>query len=221
MVKQGPRRFPPADMRARELAIHPRSSQHHPPLFVRSLSSTSDPPAPAGRADSYVVTRSGDKNKNGTRKVSSTSLRNTWGRAASPASDGTPHAWPPASLFFLPMRNPGGGAISHPGASDGSVESNGDERPFGAQRCMPAHPQRDGAATLSLAGGTCTFAAMTDAERIEALLDIVDDTRTEVRGASEKLVVTGHAERRGRAGYWPTRAGWVLLGDRGRPFDVD
>lgn len=60
---------------------------------------------------------------------------------------------------------------------------------------------------------------MTDAERIEALLDIVDETRPESRDQSEKLAVLGYAERRGKRGYWPTRAGWNFLGDRGRLFD--
>lgn len=61
---------------------------------------------------------------------------------------------------------------------------------------------------------------MTDAERIEALLDLVDESRTERRDLSDQLVVLGYAERRGRNGYWPTTAGWNLMGDRGRPFDI-
>ena len=61
---------------------------------------------------------------------------------------------------------------------------------------------------------------MTDAERVEALLDIVDESRTESRDRSEKLAVLGLVERRGRNGFWPTTAGWNLLGDRGRTFDV-
>ena len=61
---------------------------------------------------------------------------------------------------------------------------------------------------------------MTDAARTEALLDIVDETRAESRDQSEKLVVLGYAERRGRNGFWPTKAGWNFLGDRGRPFDI-
>jgi len=60
---------------------------------------------------------------------------------------------------------------------------------------------------------------MTDADRIEALLDIVDETRPENRDHSETLVVLGYAERR-RNGFWPTTAGWNFLGDRGRPFDL-
>lgn len=62
---------------------------------------------------------------------------------------------------------------------------------------------------------------MNDTERVEALLDIVDESRSESRDRSEALAVLGLAERRGRSGYWPTKAGWNFLGDRGRPFDVD
>ncbi len=61
---------------------------------------------------------------------------------------------------------------------------------------------------------------MTDADRIEALLDIVDDSRTEQAAASEQLAVLGLVERRGRARFWPTNAGWNLLSHLGRPFDV-
>ncbi|MBB5745189.1 hypothetical protein [Brevundimonas variabilis] len=61
---------------------------------------------------------------------------------------------------------------------------------------------------------------MTEADRIEALLDIVDESRSENRDCSEKLVVLGYAERRGKKGYWPTQAGWNFLGDRGRAFDL-
>ena len=60
---------------------------------------------------------------------------------------------------------------------------------------------------------------MTDAERIEALLDIVDDTRPESRDQSEKLAVLGFVERRGKNKFWPTTAGWNLMGDRGRVYD--
>lgn len=60
---------------------------------------------------------------------------------------------------------------------------------------------------------------MTDTDRIEALLDIVDPERAESAGTSQKLVVVGLAERRGK-GFWPTTAGWNLMGDRGRPFDT-
>jgi len=59
---------------------------------------------------------------------------------------------------------------------------------------------------------------MTDEDRIEALLDIVDETRTADRARSETLVVLGYAVRRGK-GYWPSNAGWNCLGDRGRAFD--
>lgn len=60
---------------------------------------------------------------------------------------------------------------------------------------------------------------MTDADRIEALLHIVDETRTENRDESEKLVVLGFAERQGKNGFWPTNAGWNRMGDRGRAYD--
>lgn len=59
---------------------------------------------------------------------------------------------------------------------------------------------------------------MTDADRIEALLDIVDDSRTEQAAASEQLAVLGLVERRGKV-FRPTNAGWNLLSARGRPFD--
>jgi hypothetical protein len=61
---------------------------------------------------------------------------------------------------------------------------------------------------------------MTDADRIEALLDIVDDSRSEQAGVSERLAVLGLVERRGKARFWPTNAGWNLMSARGRPFDV-
>lgn len=60
---------------------------------------------------------------------------------------------------------------------------------------------------------------MTDADRIEALLNIVDESRTENRDESEKLVVFGFAQRRGKSGFWPTNAGRNLMGDRGRAYD--
>lgn len=59
---------------------------------------------------------------------------------------------------------------------------------------------------------------MTDADHIEALLDLVDKTRSPSQASSERLVVLGLAARRGRKGFWPTVAGWNLLGDKGRPF---
>lgn|GEM_PF-921930 len=61
---------------------------------------------------------------------------------------------------------------------------------------------------------------MTDADRIEALLDIVDDSRTEQPAVSEQLAVLGLVERRGKARFWPTNAGWNLMSSLGRPFDV-
>ncbi|RZJ41274.1 MAG: hypothetical protein EON86_10770 [Brevundimonas sp.] len=61
---------------------------------------------------------------------------------------------------------------------------------------------------------------MTDADQIEALLDIVDDSRTPQGDAGEQLAVRGLVERRGKAGFWPTNAGWNLMSARGRPFDT-
>ncbi|MGV3579110.1 hypothetical protein [Brevundimonas sp.] len=61
---------------------------------------------------------------------------------------------------------------------------------------------------------------MTDADRIEALLDIVDPERTERPDQSEQLAVQGYVERRPKKRFWPTNAGWNLLGDRGRAFDI-
>lgn len=60
---------------------------------------------------------------------------------------------------------------------------------------------------------------MTDAERIEALLDLADPERPADPETVNGLVVLGLAERH-RNSFRPTAAGWVLLGDRGRPFDV-
>ena len=62
---------------------------------------------------------------------------------------------------------------------------------------------------------------MTEADLIEALLDLVDDARTETTVRTEALLIRGYAARKGRGPAHPTTAGWNLLGDRGRPFDVD
>ena len=51
---------------------------------------------------------------------------------------------------------------------------------------------------------------MTPAEQIEALLDIVDDSRDARPETSQKLKVLGLAQTRGK-GFWPTQAGWNLL----------
>ena len=60
---------------------------------------------------------------------------------------------------------------------------------------------------------------MTDSERIEALLDLVDETRSPNRELSEQLAVFGYAERLGKGRFRPTTAGWDFLGPRGRAFD--
>ena len=60
---------------------------------------------------------------------------------------------------------------------------------------------------------------MTDAERLEALLDLADPDRTANPEAVRHLVVLGLAERTTRKGFRPTSAGWVVLGDLGRSFN--
>lgn len=62
---------------------------------------------------------------------------------------------------------------------------------------------------------------MTDSDLIEALLDLVDATRTETPSRTKALVIRGYAVRKSRGLVRPTTAGWNLLGARGRPFDVD
>jgi hypothetical protein len=59
---------------------------------------------------------------------------------------------------------------------------------------------------------------MTDAERIEALLDLVDPARTGNVSRGPELVVLGLAETVAKGGHKPTNAGWVLIGNRGRAF---
>ena len=61
---------------------------------------------------------------------------------------------------------------------------------------------------------------MRDQDQIEALLDLVDETRTPSPEATRALVVLGLAVRQGR-GFKPTQAGWNMLGDRGRGFHID
>lgn len=59
---------------------------------------------------------------------------------------------------------------------------------------------------------------MTDDERLEALLDLADPGRAADPEATRRLVVLGLAVKAGRD-HRPTSAGWVLLGERGRPFN--
>lgn len=67
-----------------------------------------------------------------------------------------------------------------------------------------------------------TGTIVTEAERIAALLDIVDVDRTQDAGADAQLVVFGLAERFGRAGKLrPTNAGWNLMGQQGRIFRTE
>ena len=58
---------------------------------------------------------------------------------------------------------------------------------------------------------------MSDADALEALLDLVDPDRREDADRSARLIVLGMAVRDGRR-VRPTRAGWNLMGEAGRPF---
>ena len=63
---------------------------------------------------------------------------------------------------------------------------------------------------------------MTEAERIAALLDIVDTNRTQDADNSAQLVVFGLAEKFGKSGKLrPTNAGWNLMGQQGRVFRTE
>lgn len=59
---------------------------------------------------------------------------------------------------------------------------------------------------------------MTDLERIEALLDLVDPERGDSVRRGAELAVLGLAQPGPKGSFQPTTAGWVLLGDRGRKF---
>ena len=59
---------------------------------------------------------------------------------------------------------------------------------------------------------------MTDPERVEALLDLVDPARAGNPRRGSELVVLGLAEVGGKIGHRPTNAGWVLIGNRRRAF---
>ena len=61
---------------------------------------------------------------------------------------------------------------------------------------------------------------MTPTEQIDALLNLVDPDRTPDLKQGQRLKVLGLAVTRGK-GFWPSQAGWNLLGDRGRAFDVN
>lgn len=61
---------------------------------------------------------------------------------------------------------------------------------------------------------------MTDPDRIEALLDLVDPEREAPTSQGSALAVLGLAEEVARGRYRPTRAGWALLGDKGRAFQT-
>jgi len=59
---------------------------------------------------------------------------------------------------------------------------------------------------------------MTDPERVEALLDLVDPQRAGAANRGAELMVLGLAVARSKGGYAPTNAGWVMIGNRGRAF---
>ncbi|WP_426042823.1 hypothetical protein [Brevundimonas sp. TWP2-3-4b1] len=59
---------------------------------------------------------------------------------------------------------------------------------------------------------------MTDPERVEALLNMVDPARAAAPSRGPELAVLGLAVAKAKGGYMPTNAGWVLIGNRGRAF---
>lgn len=61
------------------------------------------------------------------------------------------------------------------------------------------------------------YATMTDPDRIEALLDLVDAERTSSPERTKALVVLGLATQSGKKAA-PTNAGWALLSHRGSAF---
>ena len=62
---------------------------------------------------------------------------------------------------------------------------------------------------------------MTDAVRIEALLALVVSDRGMGSERAPQLAILGLVEKLPKAGYRPTRAGWALMGERGRAFRAD
>ena len=62
---------------------------------------------------------------------------------------------------------------------------------------------------------------MNDADRIEALLDLVDPDRQPADSRGSQLAVLGLAAPTAKGGYRPTIAGWSLLGERGRAFRLN
>ncbi|MBJ7483511.1 hypothetical protein [Brevundimonas sp.] len=59
---------------------------------------------------------------------------------------------------------------------------------------------------------------MTDAERFDALMNLVDPARSANPSRGRELAVFGLAEPGPKGGYRPTNAGWVVIGDQGRAF---
>lgn len=61
---------------------------------------------------------------------------------------------------------------------------------------------------------------MTEADAIQALLDLADPERSENAEQSGRLVVLGLAVRQGRR-VRPSKAGWFLMGEAGRQFGLE
>jgi hypothetical protein len=59
---------------------------------------------------------------------------------------------------------------------------------------------------------------MTDTERFEALMDLVDPARAGNPDRGRELTVLGLAKAAPKGGYRPTNAGWVVIGNTGRAF---
>lgn len=60
---------------------------------------------------------------------------------------------------------------------------------------------------------------MTDVEREDAMLDLIDPARSQNVSRGPELAVLGLAFAAPKgAGYLLTNAGWIAVGDRGRAF---
>lgn len=87
----------------------------------------------------------------------------------------------------------------------------------------PMAPVGDHGRTTYTARSNLQMVTMNDAERIEALLDLVDPDRSPMSERGPQLAVLGLATLgpKGKTPYRPTAAGWVLMGSRGRAFQPD
>lgn len=59
---------------------------------------------------------------------------------------------------------------------------------------------------------------MTDAERFDALMDLVDPARVGNPSRGPELTVLRLAEVAPKGGHRPTNTGWVVIGNQGRAF---